>query len=269
MTRRLYRVKSGQTPRKAAVGLTLIFCLDACQRDDRVALVSCASPLNDSLTVVRREASSAKGRIAFLSALKLAPGSVFEVDAIKPDVLQGNIKEVYLLRTSPDDFLPPRVESWVENVVGADFDLQLDDDVRQTLRSNYQELRKQIARNTVAGTPGARRRELRDPLSLLNADGQAVHLIESRPAGKKMALVYAVSYGPGTALFYSAPTPAHNTLGVPHFYLHLQYACSIVDKINGQPHSSVQEIPILFFPMAVRFDRQTGRVVADDTPFEP
>jgi len=180
----------------------------------------------------------------------------------------GSGRVVYILQTSQSDYLPPRPETWWNNVTGARFDVEMDADVKQVLRPLNIDWNRRLVDNTAVYTVHTDRKTLRDPLLLIKFDRHAVGVIKNGVGTDRFVVVSAVSYGSSVDLGYSAPSVAVNTVEVSNFYLHLKYECSAVMTINSRARLSQMRVPILFSYVPIKYDNASGTVAIDTNPVD-
>jgi len=254
-----------------ALGITSLLItvlISSCQKEDRLAIVRCASPPRDTISVRVGLAELRLGASALVNTQQLLPGTLLEFRAAGPGETKGTGVPIYTLQSSDGDFSGPSPDAWLEPVVSAEFDIQADEDVDTELRSEKFDLTKEIARSTLILTPGVKRRSLRDPLSLINADRRAISLIEAASEGNRFGIIYAASYGRELSLTNYGTSLAVDIVSAPRFYLHLKYTCAAVATINSQVASLGADVPIVVFVMPIKANRVNHLVEVDTIPLD-
>jgi hypothetical protein len=260
----IYRLKERACKRPAALAAVLsTFHLVSCTNEDRVVTVTCSPPPRDSISVDMGRVGMETRAVGFLNTRQFVAGTIIQLNPAATGDAHAIGSVVRVLQTSEGDFLPARSEGWLEDVVSASFRVRLDNDVNEALKPLHIDWEKTLVRDTALSSFGAKRRVLRDPLGLINADRIATALIREGGKTSRFVMVSAASYGNAIAIGYSAPSLAGNTVDISNFYLHLKYECSAVTKINSIAHSLGKPVPILIFFVAVKFDSAKEAVVSE------
>ena len=246
--------------------MTISLGFAACAGEDRVVSVTCGPSPGPDIAAQMGNAQAEGARIGFLNTRQFTPGTILDLGSDEAGRAPDAARVAYVLRTTERDFMPPRAEAWFGNVVNGSFSVRLEDDVRRALRSANVDWSKALSKNT-AILIAATRKTLRDPVRLINGDKDAVMSLRNEGGERRFVVVSAVSYGIGLDLaavnFSSRPEIANNTLEVAELYLHLKFSCSSIDQINSKTSEAEVPVPILFFYVPVRIDRESGTVMAD------
>jgi hypothetical protein len=253
--------------------LLFAFCSTSCRNEDRILTVTCGPPPGERISVDMQVPSALGKSVGLVNTHQLVPGTILRSIAPREKLDSHGGTAPYRLRISGGDFLPLSAEPWWGKVVSARFGIELDDDVRNSTAPFAMELERQVIANTELVIAGARRSTLRDPLGLINADRDAVRLMQNAGVSVRFAVVSAVTYGGAVGLYdlnySSAPSIAANTVEVKNVYLHVRFSCSTLDTLNTRVELLKTQLPILFFYMPLKFDRTSGIVKVDTVPLDP
>jgi hypothetical protein len=255
---------------KGAISLSLLVPLGliSCGNEDRMVTVDCGPP-SANVAIEMGNLGTSGLSFGLLNTPHFVPGTVIQLTPPVSQKGRGSGMAVYVLETSDEDFLPPRPEAWFNKVVGAQFDVEMDEDVRFALQPLNVDWQKTIIASTEILIRNARRSSLREPLRLINSDAAAVETVRRGKGTSRFALVSEVSYGNRPFLYYSMPPAlAYNLIEVSRFYLHIKYACSALAELGSTSQSAAMSIPIVFIQIPVKYDPLSRMVTIDTNPID-
>jgi hypothetical protein len=261
MTRRLYEGTNRQ--RTAFAGILLALWLASCGRPDPTAVVTCALPPDDMISVHLGLWDSGEPTIGIVNTWQFLPGTLLEFHPADPGQSRGRGRAVHVLRTTTEDFLPSQPEDWSEDIASASLRVQLDPNAAQTLGSLQQDFARQIAISSYVINWNATRKTLRDPVGLVNADDLAIDLLRKADQATRFSIVSAVSYDTSVVLYHSWAGVPVNIVQVRQFQLHFEFMCSSLDRINAVASLARKPVPILFVNTAVKYDPMHAKVIVD------
>lgn len=257
------------------MGLTvvpLLLLLVGCEKQDRLVTVSCGPPPGRTVMVDVRGTGENGPSIGVLDVNQFEPGAIIQLSSSPVGLSFDGARNIYQLKTSNQDFLQPRPEPLFGNVIATRFDIALDDDVRHSLRASYAQLEARIMANTSL-VMNAQRKELRDPLMLINTDADASKILRNADKAARFLLIYAVSYGQFAQLmslnYTSTPDVAINTLTSDDFYLHISFRCASTETIASQSQSTGSPVPILFYYLTIKYDPARNAVIGAKASNDP
>lgn len=235
-----------------------VFSLASCGEDERAVSVSCE---RDGGTLAAKFGNSAADdpQIGYVSAGDLNPGVILQLASDKKTDVPG-LQVRYLLKTTEADFLPTKTEPWIAPIVDGAFQVRTDPDVDQAARSAGIHWEKEIGENTILYFVwGARRRTLRDPLTLINSDPTAIDTIRYGTVQGPFFVIAAASYGRFEDLFYNGSSLNN----VPGFILNVSYTCPAVDHVLTVARQSTRHSTMIVFYRPLKYDPKLGRVSFD------
>jgi hypothetical protein len=206
--------------------------------------------------------------IGLLDTQHFKPGTILELIPTESARESGSGRLVYVLPTPESDFRSPQPENWSWNLANVNFDVEMDDDVKQAVTGLNMNLEKLISENTEIQPTEAWRKVLKDPLRVINRDGGAIALIRRGEDKRRFVVVNAVSYGSGVTLGYAASTIAANAVEVSDFYLHVKYECGPVEAVNARARRVETDVPIFYFYLPVKYNEAIGAVDLDVKPID-
>ena len=262
------RMRATTKPEALLVILSSTWWITSCVDEDRMATVSCAPPPSDFISVSTGPWGTSKRSTGFVNTRHFEPGTIVELKLTAGGGGRGSGDAVYRLNTSDGDFLPLLQEDTNNDIAGANFFVQLDPDVARTAGPVIAQLKQDIVRRSGLVLENSKRRVLRDPVELTNSDGRAMTLIRDGDQSSRFIVVSAVSYGRNVLLGYYWATLLVNFLHFQNFNLHLNYVCSPLAEMNSAAQASGKDVPILFFYVALKYDRATASIVIDPAPLD-
>lgn len=250
------------------LSVLLLVGLIACRNEDRMLTVGCGGQPSANIAIEMSNLGTPGSNVGLLDIPHFVPGTILQLTPTASNSGRGIGTAVYVLRTSDEDFLPPRPEAWFNKVVSAHFDLEMDEDVRHVLQPPNVESQNTILSNTEVWMRSMQRMSLREPLQLINSDKVAVGIIRGATGTNRFALVSEVSYGKQAFLYYPTPPAlANNLIEVSKFYLHIKYACPALTAL-GSASQSATLLPVVFIQIPVKYDPLSGMVTIDASPID-
>ena len=266
MTRGLYEGTTRQGT--AFAGILFSLWLASCGRPDPTAVVTCAPPPDDMISVHLGLWDSEAPTIGIVNTWQFQPGTLLELHPADPGQTRGRGSAVHVLRTTVEDFLPSQPEDWSEDIASASLRVQLDPNAAQTLGSLRQGFARQIATSSYVINWNATRKTLRDPVGLVNADDLAIDFLRKADRGTRFSIVSAVSYDTSVALYHSWAGVPVNVVQVHQSQLHFEFVCSSLARINEVASLARKPVPILFVNTAVKYDLMHAKAIVDPLPLD-
>jgi hypothetical protein len=253
-----------------SIAIVVLF-LASCADDDRTLTVGCEQMPNGDIVVPLSALSgedSSRARTGFLNTSSLVPGTLIELtrkDSEKP----GYRPSVpHLLHVTDTDYLPPKLYGWlVGEVTEGPFRSSPDIDLNQKAKSAGVDIDREISHHTVFITMGMakdiRRFDLKDPIGLINSDGDALATIRENPQ-KRFLVISGAAYGKRLFFMYSG----QKLRDLSSVHLHLNYRCPSIRTLNSPENPLTNDMALIFFYVPLSYDALNKRVQRDNRPID-
>jgi hypothetical protein len=249
--------KGPRSALRRALILISTLAVTACGEDDRVVAIACSS---GNPIAADFERSTPEGiRVGYVNVSQLSLGTIYQLTS-QAVGMAPNTRVRYTLQISAADLLPQRAEISTAKVVGGNFAIKADKELRDVTNSLGINLRNEVEKNTLVYLYDAKRATLRDPIGLINADERAVRLVMSGgAANESLFLVSAVSYASGIEVFSDSSALSK----VPGFIVHVESECPEIDAMNTRGRTLASPVAVLSFNLPLKYDVIRGKVELD------